>query len=45
MKTIDKKKRVSKKKKIAWRKHVDINDVEEYLEDKRVEERMGLVNN
>lgn len=36
-----KKKRVSKKKKIAWRKHVNINDVEEFLEDQRLEERLG----
>lgn len=37
-----KKKRVSKKKKISWRKHVDITDVEEFLEDQRLEERLGL---
>jgi nucleolar protein 53 len=36
-----KKKRVSKKNKISWRKHVNISDVEEFLEDKRLEERLG----
>lgn len=36
-----KKKRVSKKNKIAWRKHVDITDVENFLEDQRLEERLG----
>lgn len=36
-----KKKRVSKKLKVSWRKHVNINDVEEYLEDTRLEERVG----
>lgn len=35
------KKHVSKKLKVSWRKHVDINDVEEFLEDKRLEERLG----
>lgn len=35
------KKRVSKKLKVSWRKHVDITDVEEYLEEKRFEERLG----
>lgn len=39
--TVAKKKRVSKKTKSAWRKHVDIGDVEDYLEDLRHEERMG----
>lgn len=38
-----KKKRVSKKNKIAWRKHVDITDVENFLEDKRLDERLGYV--
>ncbi|KAJ8915242.1 hypothetical protein NQ315_015465 [Exocentrus adspersus] len=36
-----KKKRVSKKLKVSWRKHVKINDVEEFLEDQRLEERLG----
>lgn len=36
-----KKKRVSKKLKSSWRKHVKITDVEEFLEDKRLEERLG----
>ncbi|KAF5289470.1 hypothetical protein FQR65_LT11843 [Abscondita terminalis] len=36
-----KKKRVSKKSKLSWRKHVDITDVENFLEEKRLEERLG----
>ncbi|CAG9567766.1 unnamed protein product [Danaus chrysippus] len=36
-----KRKRVSKKSKASWRKHCDINDVEEFLEDQRLEERLG----
>lgn len=36
-----KKKRVSKKLKGSWRKHVNINDVEEFLEEKRLEEKLG----
>lgn len=36
-----KKKRVSKKSKLSWRKHVSIADIEEFLEDKRLEERLG----
>ncbi|XP_038207211.1 ribosome biogenesis protein NOP53 [Zerene cesonia] len=36
-----KKKRVSKKNKAAWRKHSDIRDVEDFLEDQRLEERLG----
>lgn len=39
----EKKKRVSKKNKSSWRKHVDIKDVDEFLEEKRLEERLGLV--
>ncbi|RZC37451.1 hypothetical protein BDFB_003251 [Asbolus verrucosus] len=39
--TTVKKKRVSKKNKSSWRKHVNINDVEEFLEDQRLEERLG----
>ncbi|KAJ8956766.1 hypothetical protein NQ314_006640 [Rhamnusium bicolor] len=38
---ITKKKRVSKKLKESWRKHVNIADVEDFLEDKRLEERLG----
>lgn len=41
MTQITKKKRVSKKNKIAWRKHIDIQDVEDFLEDQRLEERIG----
>ncbi|CAH0730793.1 unnamed protein product, partial [Brenthis ino] len=41
MTIVQKKKRVSKKNKAAWRKHCDIADVEEYLEDQRLEERLG----
>lgn len=36
-----KRKRVSKKSKQSWRKHTDIKDVEEYLEEERREERTG----
>lgn len=36
-----KKKRVSKKTKASWRKHTDIKDVEDFLELKRAEERIG----
>ncbi|CAK1545780.1 unnamed protein product [Leptosia nina] len=36
-----KKKRVSKKNKAAWRKYSDIRDVEEFLEEQRLEERLG----
>lgn len=35
-------KRVSKRNKIAWRKHVNIDDVEDYLETVRFEEKFGL---
>lgn len=35
-----KKSRLSKNKKKAWRK-VDITDVEEFLEDERLQERTG----
>lgn len=35
------KKRVSKRNKNSWRKHIDITDVEEFLEDKQLEERLG----
>ncbi|XP_055911173.1 ribosome biogenesis protein NOP53 [Eupeodes corollae] len=36
-----KKKRVSKKTKSSWRKHTDIKDVEDFLEEQRTEERIG----
>nr|CAI5818988.1 unnamed protein product [Callosobruchus analis] len=39
--SVGKKKKVSKKLKTSWRKHVNINDVEDFLEDKRLEERLG----
>lgn len=32
-------KRVNKNKKKSWNKHSDINDVEEFLEDVRLQER------
>ena len=38
-----KKSRLAKNKKKAWRK-VDITDVEEFLEDERLQERTGQVN-
>ncbi|XP_013165859.1 PREDICTED: uncharacterized protein CG1785 [Papilio xuthus] len=41
MSLIKKKKHVSKKNKKAWRKHCDIKDVEDFLEDQRLEERLG----
>lgn len=41
MPVIKKKKHVSKKNKKAWRKHCDITDVEAFLEDQRLEERLG----
>ena len=34
-------KRVSKKNKSSWRKHVNVDDVESFLEEKRLEERIG----
>ncbi|XP_076236107.1 ribosome biogenesis protein NOP53 [Calliopsis andreniformis] len=36
-----KKRKVSKKTKKAWRKHVDTKDVDKFLEDTRLEERLG----
>ncbi|XP_076757385.1 ribosome biogenesis protein NOP53 [Xylocopa sonorina] len=36
-----KKRKVSKKTKKAWRKHVDVKDVDKFLEDFRLEERLG----
>jgi hypothetical protein len=38
-----KKKRVSKKNKKSWRKHTDTKDVDSFLDDKRLEERLGCV--
>lgn len=32
---------VSKNRKKTWIKHIDVNDVEEFLEDQRFDERMG----
>lgn len=29
------------KKKSSWRKHTDIGDVEEFLENRRLQERIG----
>lgn len=34
-------KRISKKRKSAWRKHVLVKEVGEYFQDKRIEERLG----
>ncbi len=34
-------KRASKKGKKSWRKNTDLDDVEDFLEDKRLEERLG----
>ena len=49
MKTIDtsqkiqKRKRISKKNKKAWRKHTKVQDVEDFLEEQRLEERLGYL--
>ncbi|XP_034941194.1 ribosome biogenesis protein NOP53 [Chelonus insularis] len=40
--SVKKKKKVSKKTKKSWRKHVNIKDVDDFLEDKRLEERLGI---
>lgn len=37
----EKRKRVSKKSKKAWRKHTKVEDIELFLEDQRLEERLG----
>lgn len=37
-----KKRKVSKKTKKSWRKHVDIKDIDAFLDDKRLEERLGI---
>ncbi|KAL4717387.1 hypothetical protein ACJJTC_017274 [Scirpophaga incertulas] len=41
MSVLKKKRHVSKKNKKDWRKHCDIKDVEDFLEDQRLEERLG----
>ncbi|KAL0819171.1 hypothetical protein ABMA28_008424 [Loxostege sticticalis] len=41
MSVVKKKKHVSKKNKKAWRKHCDIRDVEDFLEEQRLDERLG----
>ncbi|CRL05876.1 CLUMA_CG018939, isoform A [Clunio marinus] len=41
MPKVAKKKHVSMKKKSAWRKNTDITDVENFLEDQRLQERIG----
>jgi nucleolar protein 53 len=41
MSEIKKKRHMSRKSKGAWRKHIDIKDVDEFLEEKRLEERIG----
>ncbi len=38
-----KRKRVSKKSKRSWRKHVDIKEIEEHLDEVRRQERTGYV--
>ena len=38
-----KKKKVSKKNKLAWRKHTDVADIEAFIDEKRQEERSGCV--
>lgn len=37
-----KKHKVSKKTKKSWRKNIDINDVDAFLDNKRLEERLGV---
>lgn len=39
--TVGKKRKVSKKTKKSWRKHVDIKDVDSFLDSERLEERLG----
>uniref|UniRef100_A0A1B0D0C4 Ribosome biogenesis protein NOP53 n=1 Tax=Phlebotomus papatasi TaxID=29031 RepID=A0A1B0D0C4_PHLPP len=38
-----KKKKISRKNKSSWRKHVDISDVDNFLESSRLDERIGTV--
>ena len=40
--SVNKKRKVSKKTKRSWRKHVDIQDVNKFLENQRLEERLGV---
>ncbi|KAK9507526.1 hypothetical protein O3M35_007363 [Rhynocoris fuscipes] len=40
-KEVKKKKKVSKNQKIYWRKYTDVQDVEDFLNEKRLEERIG----
>lgn len=37
-----KKRKVSKKTKKSWRKHIDVKDVDAFLENERLEERLGV---
>lgn len=37
-----KKRKVSKKTKQSWRKHIDVKDVDAFLENERLEERLGV---
>jgi len=37
----NKKKGISKKNKKSWRKHTDVTDIENFLDDQRLEERLG----
>lgn len=39
--SIKKKLKVSKNRKKSWRKHVDIQEIEDFLDNKRFEERVG----
>ncbi|XP_078042487.1 ribosome biogenesis protein NOP53 [Augochlora pura] len=39
------KRKVSKKTKKSWRKHVDVKDVDKFLEDSRQQERLGSFSN
>lgn len=41
MPKVARKKHVSMKKKSAWRKHTDITDVENFLDEQRLQERIG----
>lgn len=41
MTKVMKNKRVSKKNKISWRKYSNIDDVTEFLEEQRQDERIG----
>lgn len=41
LRTKIKRKRVSKKSKRSWRKHIDIKEIEDYLDEVRRQERTG----